>query len=697
MSFPLPNLDDRRWADLVTEGVSLVPLFAPEWTDLNAHDPGVTLIDLFSWLTEMSIYRLNRVGDSELRKFLALVGIRPEPPHASRTVVSFALSPGHAPRPLPAGLEFRGVALSRTVVPVRTIDPITIVPGRLQAVQVDDGSGVRDLSGRWSRGTSFPVFGDNPTLGTSIYLGFDTPFPPDLPVSLAFTVADPETSRRDLGRLIRESDEQRASCSQPPPGGPCTPAVPTALAEMSTGNDVAAIPPHHSVRLVWEYAAEGRPGWTTVGSIDEDTTRALTLDGRVVVRVAGAMDARVLGHVETALYYLRCRLASGLYDAAPDLLAVALNGVFAEQAVVPDLAQVVQPVDIPLPVERLGKGTGWPNLRLRFSEAPVLPASVQVFSQEADAWHAWELRDDLDASGRSDRHVVLDATQGTLTFGDGEHGWVPPSGVSIVACSLTTLAGDGDLPAGSALTILDNARNRALLSPATPAEVGGDLAGVGTAIALAGGEPAELLSHAEGRAFGLAETVERAVTLADVEALALATPGTRIARATALANVHPDFPCLLAPGILTLIVVPFLPGGRPTPSPGLIRAVAAALARRRVIGTRIEVIGPNYLELTVTASIVLMTGASATATPLKVVAALNAFFDPLTGGPAGDGWPFSREVVRAEVMAVIAGTDGVDHVASLSLSADGGPPLCGNVCVGFAGLIASGPHQITVA
>src|SRR6185369_16482773 len=78
MPLPMPNLDDRRWLDLVEEGRSLIPLYGPEWTDHNYHDPGVTLIELLAWVAEMDLYELNRVPERHKRKFLALVGIAPE-------------------------------------------------------------------------------------------------------------------------------------------------------------------------------------------------------------------------------------------------------------------------------------------------------------------------------------------------------------------------------------------------------------------------------------------------------------------------------------------------------------------------------------------------------------------------------------------------------------------------------------------
>jgi len=73
MPLTLPNLDDRRYADLVEEARALIPTYAPEWTNHNPSDPGITLIELFAWLTEMQIYRLNRVTDDNVRTFLKLL------------------------------------------------------------------------------------------------------------------------------------------------------------------------------------------------------------------------------------------------------------------------------------------------------------------------------------------------------------------------------------------------------------------------------------------------------------------------------------------------------------------------------------------------------------------------------------------------------------------------------------------------
>ncbi len=73
MPLSLPNLDDRTYEDLLKEVTALIPRYAPDWTDHNASDPGIMLLELFSWLTEAMIYRLNRIPQSSEAVFLQIL------------------------------------------------------------------------------------------------------------------------------------------------------------------------------------------------------------------------------------------------------------------------------------------------------------------------------------------------------------------------------------------------------------------------------------------------------------------------------------------------------------------------------------------------------------------------------------------------------------------------------------------------
>ncbi|HVE87051.1 MAG TPA: hypothetical protein VND93_29555 [Myxococcales bacterium] len=73
MPLELPDLDDRTYADLVEEARRLIPSFDPLWTDHNPSDPGITVVELFAYLSELLLYRLNRVTEANQNKFLKLL------------------------------------------------------------------------------------------------------------------------------------------------------------------------------------------------------------------------------------------------------------------------------------------------------------------------------------------------------------------------------------------------------------------------------------------------------------------------------------------------------------------------------------------------------------------------------------------------------------------------------------------------
>ena len=94
MPLPAPNLDDRSFQDILDEARRLIPRYCPEWTDHNLSDPGITLLELFAWMTDMLLYRLNRVPDKNYVKFLELIGRAP----ASRPGQPRRTSPSASPR-----------------------------------------------------------------------------------------------------------------------------------------------------------------------------------------------------------------------------------------------------------------------------------------------------------------------------------------------------------------------------------------------------------------------------------------------------------------------------------------------------------------------------------------------------------------------------------------------------------------------
>ncbi len=92
MSLPSPNLDDRDFSRLVDEARQHVMQSCPDWTDLSPGDPGWALVEVFAYLTEVLLYRLNRLPDKAYIEFLRLMGVTLHPPTSASVSLLFRLS-----------------------------------------------------------------------------------------------------------------------------------------------------------------------------------------------------------------------------------------------------------------------------------------------------------------------------------------------------------------------------------------------------------------------------------------------------------------------------------------------------------------------------------------------------------------------------------------------------------------------------
>ena len=106
MPLATPKLDDRHFQDIVDEAKKRIPYYIEEWTDHNVSDPGVTLIELFAWMTDTILYRVNQVPDLHYVKFMELLGIQLQEPVPAKALVTFWLSaPQETAVSIPSGTE----------------------------------------------------------------------------------------------------------------------------------------------------------------------------------------------------------------------------------------------------------------------------------------------------------------------------------------------------------------------------------------------------------------------------------------------------------------------------------------------------------------------------------------------------------------------------------------------------------------
>ncbi len=183
-----------------------------------------------------------------------------------------------------------------------------------------------------------------------------------------------------------------------------------------------------------------------------------------------------------------------------------------------------------------------------------------------------------------------------------------------------------------------------------------------------GGKEAETREEAILRVRKDMKTVYRAVTSEDYEDLALHTPELKVARAKAIPRYHPVHGYdREIPGIVTVVIVPDDPSTQPKPDAGFLKSVYSHLDKHRLLTTELFVIPPEYIKISVNATVVIKPQYLTDTVKHYVEIALGEFLDPLTGGIDGKGWAFGRSVYRSEIYEVIDRVEGVDYVNSLTL------------------------------
>jgi len=684
---PLPVIDRRTFDDLVAEARALLPGFAPEWTDYNASDPGITFVELFAWITEILTYRADRVPAAQMRAYLRWLGIEPAPAQPASTALALRLPPGGAAQVLPAGLK---VADPTTRLVFEVDDPITISPAWLELDLAEgtsrgviwtwsNGRYAEETAGNCRSGHEFFALGPNPAAGDALLLGFDcVPASPgdimDLHIWTDSWRSDAATRRR-----LIEADVPDPGC--PPESGEGTDTRDECAAlDCSDVQPAPAWAPswhlHYSARVVWE----GWDGsaWTPMDVL-ADETRALTLTGPVRLSPSTPLQPDPPTAPATSRWWIRCRLDTGGYECPPKLAGIALNAVPATHA-----ALITGPQVLGLSRGNADECYHLPGLVAELGAdavaQPVLAGTTKLrLTAGGPPDDDWTEVAYWDRTGPADKHYRTDPATNAICFGNGWAGRVPPAGWAVEALSYRVGGGiAGNLPAGRLTKILTS--GPAGLAVRQPFDA-------------VGGTAAETLDSAHGRALDLLNRPSRGVTVADWEALALDIPGVPVARAAAIPGFHPSMPCWSASGVVTVVVVPAC-GRPPLPGHDFLAAVDRVLQRHRPVTTELHVVGPTYIRVTVTAT--LHTSGAPATLRAGAQAALDAFFDPLTGGPDGTGWPFGRGVLASDLLTLLARLPGVRHVDDLALSTDDTAASCDNLDLCPTDLVDSQPHRITV-
>jgi predicted phage baseplate assembly protein len=658
VTLPQITLDDRRFQELVSEARTRIARACPEWTEHNVSDPGITLIELFAWMTDMLIYRVNRVPDKLHVSLLDLLGIELHGPTAARTHVRFRLaSPPTAPVEIIAGATEVGtlrtateesivfqVAKSFSIPPLKPTAYVVERAGQFKSIAVADGSAK-------PQGPDRLPFGRPPQPGDALYLGFD----------------------EDIANLLIQVEIDGS---------------------MARGAGVNPEDPP----LRWE-VSQGAGAWAEAEVLADHTGGFNYGPGAIELQCPPESGiAPAAGH---RLRWLRCRLteltrsgeAGAAYTHPPEIYAITAEPIGA-------LVQVEHAAREDS--EWLGTSDGTPGQVFPLRYSPMLPPvegeTLEVKDADADRWVQWSLVDTFATSGPDHRHFKVDANRGEIEVGpavrqpDGgwtQYGAVPAQGAELRMSAYRHGGGRGGNVAAATLTTLRSAiPGVASVSNPKPAY---------------GGVDPESIESARQRASMEIRTRYRAVTSEDYEFL-VGEASSRVGRTI----------CLPPPTASEAIKVHVLPRVAPADrqltyeelSPGeeLLSELADYLDGRRVIGTTVHLLPVRLRGVSVVVNLQAEPQAVLQRVEEEVLQALYTYLNPLVGGSASGpstGWPFGRLLNQGELYQIVHSVDGVQFVKILRVyetdmaTGEQSPqPAGSHITLAPDELLASGTHVV---
>jgi predicted phage baseplate assembly protein len=666
MPIPIPSLDDRSYQDLVDELLARIPAHTPEWTHAAPGDPGRTLLELFAWLGDTLLYRVNLIPERQRLAFLRLLGQPMRPASAARTLLalSFDVPENKLPQPLTPPTLVKGP------VPFETRGEVTVLPVVAEAYakrrlspaeQTEMSAKVAELS------RLYPAAGSAvPYVTTPLFAG-GRPEPDGFDLvtdavdqSLWLALLAPKEGLPDY---TAELDALTTALGRSSSGGAqylnlgfvprrATPAF---------AENASPLPP---VPFVCEVTTRDPANPRGVAyqplTVVADTTGGLRAEG--VIRVAlpdksvffappnsvradadagtGDKPPRLDDPARAArlIAWLRLRPTANL-----DSLAVSWAGINCVEV---DQRQTFQGVVV-------GQGNGQPDQEVKLPSGGIEESSFALQVEEAGrGFVPWRRIDDLALAGVQEPVFEFDSEAGTLRFGDGVRGKIPARGARLRVALMRAGGGEaGNVPPGTLTQVQPKQPPVARIKAWQP-------------LPAAGGQNAETLEEAERRIPALFRHRDRAVTADDYQRLAAVAPGVRVGRVEVLPRFKPQERRSEVPGVVSVMALPKrerFDAPYPRVDRPFIEAVYAQLEPRKPLGTELYVIGCEYVQLGLTVGIDNPGGSEAVNTAVKE-ALQKYLYCQAPGGPRGDGWPLGRTVKRRELEIIVSRVEGVDGV-----------------------------------
>ncbi len=445
------------------------------------------------------------------------------------------------------------------------------------------------------------------------------------------------------------------------------------------------------VRISWFYWNGSQ--WVQVNAVDE--TEQLTRIG--ILEFIGSRDFQSKTLFGSDLYWLKGSIVEGSHPEPVQIKSIYPNTTYALQALIATN-------------EIAGSGQGIADQEFTLQHPMVIDQEVWIrepllSEEEREEIRAeqgrgavvekrnqkgelmenrvlWTEVEDFDSSDASSRHYEVDKREGTIRFGDGVHGMVPPVGKDNVIVTYRYGGGKkGNVPKDSISGF----------KSAIPF-----VKSVTNPLSADGGAEAEELENVLVRGPLRLKNRTRAVTPEDFEALTRSI-SRKVTRAKCLPNL--DETRNITPGRVTVIIVPESEDPRPEPTILLTKVVKDGLQEACSTSVsapdHIHVTGPDYTQIQVRVTLVPTTMDEAASVDEQARSMLSQYFHPLTGGVQGIGWDFGAQICFSELFALLEDIDGVDYVDTLDLLVNG-KVRKSDVALDQLSLPYSGEHQIQI-
>ncbi len=695
MPLPVPNLDDRSFDDLVADLLARIPAHTPEWTHAGEGDPGRTLIELFAFMGDALLFRLNQVPEKQRRVFLNLLGLPRRPAAPARGLIALTL-----PDEARGAVDLRTRASLARPLPFETVDELSLAPvtGEVYMKRRLSGDERRALDDTLAQlqqlygPQAIEPYSPTPMFADGLALSDGVDIIADSVDGCAWIALLAPKARRgeDQNAIVTAARAQLARNESGEPRLLNVGLIPA----VALPDEQQVAEPRGAIALLWEMSRRGEDGATSFAALAAKRDDTLGARKAGVVRLIPP-GAELIGVGDDAR---DVNERSGVGNEPPRLDDPQRQArLMAWLRVRPDpAAGLVNSLRLAwlgihaVPIEQMttlanaivGDADGTADARITLPVGDVDPVSLQIdIAEDGATWERWVRIDDLATlpprNARDARVFELDAQAGELRFGDGVRGRVPSLGARVRATQLRAGGGAaGNLPAGTLKDITGQD-----VRPGRPVP---KLKVLQPSV-LRGAADAESVLDAEARIADFLRHRERAVTADDYRVLARQTPGASVGRVEVLPRFKPQTRTFNVPGVVSVLVLPGqMTGGvgsapNPRADKPLIEAVFAHLDARRPLATELYVIGCEYVAVGVSVAVTLRDAAPIEQTMQDVRTAIARLLWPLApGGHDREGWTLGRGVIDRELEVEAARVAGVATVAGVNLFAravDGWRPL----------------------